>query len=491
MKLITFLLLAFLNLTIYSQAKLEIILQNISEAPHIGVDVTIQHIKSKATLKEKTNSKGVAIFQIDDLGDYELNFSNSEVKRKLRVSKPGSHMRIRYKYDGGDDDWSKKYPPTAAQKKEWDQKFKNYPNTSTTSIYNKPIKYEERLVYFKLKLNNINKKPLTNELLWLIDRTYNKKIKGITDNKGEVHFLLPKGHTFDLNFKYHSNFGEIVTVLTTGTSSKQMEIMYLGTKEIEKRKKEEEIRIKKEEDRLARELEEFEERVRRSKKSREELKREELDRKTGGYGIKDNTIITDVFDRNKWKNKLIFCDLTGSMSPYASQLSQWYALNYITEKKLQFVFFNDGDNKPDNQKIIGETGGIYYSPSYGIDKLLDVMTAVSIAGSGGDCPENNMEALIKGEKQADPYSEIIMIADNNASVKDIELLENFNIPVHIILCGLRSSAHEDYLNIAYKTKGSIHTMEKDLYDLWKTAEGGTININGIDYTLMNGEFIRN
>jgi hypothetical protein len=34
-------------------------------------------------------------------------------------------------------------------------------------------------------------------------------------------------------------------------------------------------------------------------------------------------------------------------------------------------------------------------------------------------------------------------------------------------------------------------MEKDLYDLWKTAEGGTININGIDYTLMNGEFIRN
>ena len=54
------------------------------------------------------------------------------------------------------------------------------------------------------------------------------------------------------------------------------------------------------------------------------------------------------------------------------------------------------------------------------------MNYVQLKGYGGDCPENNMEALIKGVKQATPYKELVMIADNYAPVKDIELLKNFN-----------------------------------------------------------------
>ena len=64
-------------------------------------------------------------------------------------------------------------------------------------------------------------------------------------------------------------------------------------------------------------------------------------------------IVYKVLNRNKWSEKLIVCDLTGSMMPYASQLSLWYQLNVAKEKNLQFVFFNDGDSKLHSQKKIG------------------------------------------------------------------------------------------------------------------------------------------
>jgi hypothetical protein len=107
------------------------------------------------------------------------------------------------------------------------------------------------------------------------------------------------------------------------------------------------------------------------------------------------------------------------------------------------------------------------------------MANVSAKGNGGDCAENNMEALIKGTQMAAPFKELVMIVDNNAPVKDIELLKKFNIPVHIILCGVNDWVMPDYLNIAWKTKGSIHTIEQDIKKISLMGEGQDIVINGI------------
>jgi hypothetical protein len=76
-------------------------------------------------------------------------------------------------------------------------------------------------------------------------------------------------------------------------------------------------------------------------------------------------------------------------------------------------------------------------------------------------------------------------------VKDIELLKNFNRPVHIVLCG--SSGGRvllDYLAIAWKTKGSIHTMEEDITKIASMSEGESIRIGGSTYKIMGGEFVQ-
>jgi hypothetical protein len=48
----------------------------------------------------------------------------------------------------------------------------------------------------------------------------------------------------------------------------------------------------------------------------------------------------------------------------------------------------------------------------------------------------------------------------------------------------------DYLLIAWKTKGSIHTIEQDITDIAKMSEGQEIKIGNISYRIMGGEFVR-
>ena len=74
---------------------------------------------------------------------------------------------------------------------------------------------------------------------------------------------------------------------------------------------------------------------------------------TGEYKIKDSTIFK-IFKRNtQWKKVMMVVDMTGSMFPYIGQLLVWYKKNYEGEKIKYYVLFNDGDNLPDDKKIIG------------------------------------------------------------------------------------------------------------------------------------------
>jgi hypothetical protein len=202
-------------------------------------------------------------------------------------------------------------------------------------------------------------------------------------------------------------------------------------------------------------------------------------------------VVDKVLSRNNWSQKLIVCDVTGSMNPYVQQLLTWYQLNISKEKNLQFVFFNDGDNKSTSEKKIGMTGGIYYQNKPTIEELVNKVSFVQGKGGGGDGPENNMEALIKGVSLANLYKELVMVADNHAPVKDLELLTSFSKPVHIILCGASGGfIHPDYLQIAWKTKGSIHTIEEDIVKIASMLEGETIQIMGRKFKIMGGEFVQ-
>jgi antitoxin component YwqK of YwqJK toxin-antitoxin module len=208
-----------------------------------------------------------------------------------------------------------------------------------------------------------------------------------------------------------------------------------------------------------------------------------------------NNAVFKVMSRNpKWRKNIIVTDLTASMYPYAKQIHTWLKLFFMKDTAQQyFVFFNDGDHRKDADKKIGATGGIYICKAKTCDDLLTTMKLTIKHGEGGDSPENVVEAILAGLKKVRKPDNVILIADNWAKVRDLSLISRVKVPVRVILCGVYEGMeiNTDYLNIAYKTKGSLHTIEQDISDLINQTSGKKFNINGFEYIIKGGSIRAN
>lgn len=200
-------------------------------------------------------------------------------------------------------------------------------------------------------------------------------------------------------------------------------------------------------------------------------------------------VISNVFYRNKWKDMTIVADITGSMSPYTGQLLLWLSLQFNDQKTKQITFFNDGDRKTEAQKKIGQIGGIYQTATCDIETVRKLAIQAMMGGGGGDGPENNIEGLLKACQSSPGCKELILVADALAPVKDISLLGQVKVPVRVVLCGSYYGIHPDYLLIAAKTGGSVHTIETDILNLATMKEGETFKLSGRTYQITKGTFI--
>ncbi|MBI3133394.1 MAG: hypothetical protein HYZ14_01855 [Bacteroidetes bacterium] len=205
------------------------------------------------------------------------------------------------------------------------------------------------------------------------------------------------------------------------------------------------------------------------------------------YSLLGDKSVLQMFRRlNSDKNTLIVTDLTGSMYPYYSQLMLWHTLRLNQNKTEHYVFFNDGDSKETHEKVIGSTGGLYPVKT---NQVLDVyrsMATCMAKGGGGDCPENNFEAVLYGLEQYDSIQKIILICDNWAVPRDTALLKKIRIPIDFVVCGASLGVNPAYLNLAKQNKGKIHTMEKSLVDLDKKKEGDKFLVGSKKFTVHNG-----
>ncbi len=196
---------------------------------------------------------------------------------------------------------------------------------------------------------------------------------------------------------------------------------------------------------------------------------------TGEYKIKDSTIFR-VFQRNKdWKKVLLVVDMTGSMFPYIGQLLVWFKKNFEGEKVKYYALFNDGDNLPDNKKVIGNTGGVHPFEAKDYKKFKKDLEEVRKLGEGGDDPENDIEALLKAIAAYRDYQDIVLMADDS-DIRDMSLLKRLRKPVHVVLCGTKRGINPQYIKLAIHTKGSIHTANNDVY-IKSLKEGDEVTLD--------------
>lgn len=194
----------------------------------------------------------------------------------------------------------------------------------------------------------------------------------------------------------------------------------------------------------------------------------------GRKTLKDSLAINTLNKHPEWKNMCVVIDWTSSMYAYGAQVIRWNEL-HLDEKRIKhLVFFNDGDDyiRKTYVKKPGSAGGIYYcnpnerdstnstTSKSPLERIIQTMETVMRNGDGGDIPENNCEALFYAQNNLKDFDALVMIADSKADIRDLWLLDKLKIPVHIILCGSKRQAlAADYLNVAWRTKGSLTTIE--------------------------------
>ncbi len=193
----------------------------------------------------------------------------------------------------------------------------------------------------------------------------------------------------------------------------------------------------------------------------------------------NDTVVTRTLRNyeDQWNCDYVVEDVTGSMYPYIAQTLAWKKLKLETSSISHFVFFNDGDANPDGP--IGKSGGAYYIESHDFEEIGEKVTEVMRKGYGGGAPENNVEATLFAEKKFDESDSYILIADNNAPVRDMSISGKITKPTHIILCGVRNGRiHHSYINLAIMTGGTLHTIEEDIVSINKLEPGDTFEMGG-------------
>ncbi len=223
-------------------------------------------------------------------------------------------------------------------------------------------------------------------------------------------------------------------------------------------------------------------------------------KRTGGYyarkGYFDTSVFKNVHEYNflisrRWSNKMaVVADVTGSMSPYSTQVMLWLKNRPEVLLNGRFVFFNDGDAKPDMLKRIGSTGGIHFASTTNYDSVYLAMDRTMRAGTGGDIPENNLEAVVETLRRWPDTDTVLMIADNEASVKDMSLLKNLKKPVSVMLCGATGKIHKDYIEITKTTGGRLFVLSTELSEMKKWQNGTEVLLGGKKFEYRNGELIR-
>lgn len=208
------------------------------------------------------------------------------------------------------------------------------------------------------------------------------------------------------------------------------------------------------------------------------------------WDSKEFNAVQATFDRHpKWQNTLVIMDVTGSMSPYIAKTMAWVRATQDSSRIKAFTFFNDGDATPDRKKKTGQVGGIYGVENESYSSVYRRMKYTMRKGGGGDCPENNIEATIDAMEDYPNSGEVIMVADNWATPRDLALLDQIDVPIHFILCGAQMGINIAYLQAAYDSGGSVHTIEDDL-DMRSIKPGKQFRIGRNYFTISKGKIIK-
>lgn len=444
------------------QSTVKLVLFNISSGTHFkGETVELSGSSSDTVYRQTSDGKGEVTFLLPCNERFDVTISNYASKDEIMTPQRANSSSTRtYSYEADMIQKRKDFAMDDEQKAAVDKAFANLPDTTfikgSTMPTPRPIDNYSTL---DITLIGLDSKPLVKEEIVFSGRNRNKSFKAHTSASGHVRVYLPKGDVYAINFKYHNDYRIEEVEYSKGTAEIRINIQYMGTTEYLRRKKEEEERMAREKREAAAAL------------------------AGGGHEYTNDKVLETVMDRNKWTDKLLISDVSYEMLSYALKLADWYKANTKSNETTQFVLYNNGQRRQNS-----ESGSAFHMVSPNYDSLVKLINYVH-ANVGLETAKFNVKGLIEGDGIAKTYKDVILFVDKDAGLYDYNYFKQLKAPVHVVLCVDQRRPNPQHLTIAWKTKGSVHTISGDFMDIGKLREGDVLKIEGYEYKIMGGEFV--
>lgn len=462
---ILFVLLFFINGFVLSQdceSKVKLVLNNISNGGfYRGQTVELTSISTKKVYKVISDAKGEAVFLLPCDERFEVHISNYAAEDEIKSPPRSNSSSTRnYSYESDMLEKRKTFAMNEAERVAVDKAISILPDTTyiSSSIMRAPRDINN---YSSVDITLIGLKNqfLVDEEIVFTGRNRNKSFKASTNSQGRALFYLPKGDIYTVNFEYHHDYRIEEVEYSKGTSKVRLDITYMGKKEYLRRKKEEEERMALEKIAAANAL------------------------AGGGREYIEDKTIEKVLGRNKWDDQFLISDVSSEMLTYAMKLANYYKANRATGKNYQFVLYYNG------QKQAGsESGSAFHLTNPDYEKLVSQINYVH-ANRGLENAKDDIKGLIVGKGAKETYKDVILFVDKDAHLYDYQFFKQLKVPVHVVLCVDPRRPNPQHLTIAWKTKGSVHTLSGDYPNIGKLSEGDVFEMEGYKYKIMGGEFI--
>ena len=112
-----------------------------------------------------------------------------------------------------------------------------------------------------------------------------------------------------------------------------------------------------------------------------------------------------------------------------------------------------------------------------------------VKGTGGERPENDIEAILVAQENDQETDEIMLLGDNWSEVRDLKLLNKVEKRVNVLICGDNNIPRPDYIKIAYETGGDL-IYNHEVYNLENVSTRETLQLGEYHYKFDGEDFKR-
>jgi hypothetical protein len=462
-----------------------------------GIPLWVYHKRTEQCWHGTTDERGEAFFLLPNNSDYTVNVDQEIDYRKFSIAK--------------EKNLSKTVPVVLMS-----TRIKEVEKNDTIYQYlTKGQMPTKSRVLVNIRMMDLDNQPLPKEELYFVSEKTGKVYLSLANSHGTSQLMLPKGDTYCV----HSYGFQDITCKTyednPNSRTSSFVLNTISTAEFKFREKER-ARLLAQRDSIRREQRQqdsiniaqmeghnFYLQYRYAKRDFDKIKTNVVkvafkDQKgiaeNPDYYASTNQEIKAMLYRNKdqWKQKRIVANIDCSMYQYIDELMVWNYSDEVEQNNNTYWLFNGFQNNSKKSDSGNDRRGIFYVPNNDVEGFCNTIDKIVNFSCGGNRLENVVEALILGAKDKSLDEELLFIADNYSDVSDLYKLKELTVPVRVLLTDSKYGVNEHYLEIAYKTGGSIHTTYEDISSkrLQSLEDGQQLHIGEYSYQFFKGRFLK-